>query len=212
MECLVSWGTSFYKGFVILLWCIVWGIIGGIIAVALGLGSLWVNFSQPDFWQFLLRNPEYLLTILTESLVGFLIGGIIAFIGQFASFFKVTVDGAAGEVKKLKDELGQLKDNLTRRVAEELAKNYEMTKQLEKRIQEVKNEAAEAVIKTREMLAQVPMSGGEKRNLPRNGELERLKVDLAEDIARRIVEEVNKNWRREKEAAFDSSFGDDNFE
>ena len=201
MKCLVSWGTSFYKGFVILLWCIVWGIIGGIIAAALGLGSLWVNLSQPDFWQVLLRNPQYLLTILTESLVGFLIGGIIAFIGQFASFFKVTVDGATEEVKKLKDELTQLKDNLTRRVTKELTENNEATKDLEKRIEKVRDETAEAIIKTREMLSQLQTNGGDKRNFSYNEKLEKFKTDLAKDVANRIVEEVNRNFKSEAEAA-----------
>jgi len=201
VKCLVSWGTSFYKGFVILLWCIVWGIIGGIIAAALGLGSLWVNLSQPDFWQVLLRNPQYLLTILTESLVGFLIGGIIAFIGQFASFFKVTVDGATEEVKKLKDELTQLKDNLTRRVTKELTENNEATKDLEKRIEKVRDETAEAIIKTREMLSQLQTNGGDKLNFSYNEKLEKFKTDLAKDVANRIVEEVNRNFKSEAEAA-----------
>jgi len=201
VKCLVSWGTSFYKGFVILLWCIVWGIIGGIIAAALGLGSLWVNLSQPDFWPVLLRNPQYLLTILTESLVGFLIGGIIAFIGQFASFFKVTVDGATEEVKKLKDELTQLKDNLTRRVTKELTENNEATKDLEKRIEKVRDETAEAIIKTREMLSQLQTNGGDKRNFSYNEKLAKFKTDLAKDVANRIVEEVNRNFKSEAEAA-----------
>lgn len=198
---MVSWGTSFYKGFIILLWCIVWGIIGGIIAVALGLGSLWVNFSRPDFWQFLLRNPQYIFTILTESLAGFLIGGAIAFIGQFASFFKVTVDGATGELKILKNELAELKKDVTRKMAEEPAKIDEVTKDLEKKIQGVKNETTEEINKTREMLTELHTKGEQKTNFSYNGKLEKFKIDLAKDIANRIVEEVSKNSRREGETA-----------
>ena len=125
---MVSWGTSFYKGFVIFLWCIAWAIIGGVVALALGLGSLWANLSQPNFWQALLQNPQYMLTIITESLVGFLIGGVIAFIGQFASFFKVTVDGATGEVKKLENELTVLKDDLARKIANDPIKIDEVAR------------------------------------------------------------------------------------
>lgn len=199
---MVSWGTSFYKGFVILLWCTVWGIIGGIVAVALGLGSFWVNLSQPSFWQTLLRNPQYIWIILTESLVGFLIGGIIAFIGQFASFFKVIVDGATGEVEKLKNELTELKEDVTRRIAKDPMKIDEVAKDLEKKIQEARDKTAEEINKTRETLTQLQTRGGQKRNLSYDENLEKFKVDLAN----RIVEQVNKNSGRE--TALTAHFGE----
>lgn len=204
---MVSWGTSFYKGFVILLWCIVWAIIGGVVAAILGLGSLWVNLSQPDFWQALLRNPQYILTILTESLIGFLIGGIIAFIGQFASFFKVTVDGAAGEMKKLESEMTNLKDEITREIAKKPAKIDEAVKDLEKRITQVKNETTEEIAKTRKLLTQLNAWKRDQGNLFYDEGLEKLKISLATDIAQRIVDEVNRNIKRERDLSHLSEDG-----
>lgn len=197
---MVSWGTSFYKGSVIFLWCIAWAIIGGVIALTLGLGSLWVNLSQPDFWQALLRNPQHLWTVLTESLVGFLIGGVIAFIGQFASFFKVTVDGATGEVNKLQKELTQLKDEMTEKIADEPSRIAEATRDLQKKIEELRIQTAEEISKTRTILSKLS-TRDEESTVPYNDNLEKIKTSLAKDIANRIVEEVNKNSSREREAA-----------
>lgn len=190
---MVSWGTSFYKGFVIFLWCTMWGIVGGVITIVLGVGSLWMNLSQPNFWQALLRNPQYMWTILTESLIGFLIGGFIAFVGQFASFFKVAVDGATGEVKKLKNELEELRGDMTREIAEGPVNIDEVSRDLEKKIQEVRDETTEEITKTREMLKQLSSRNEEERAMSEISDerLPKLQIDIAKEIGNRIVREVD---------------------
>jgi len=205
---MVSWGKSIYKSFVILGWCFIWGIIGLIIASAAGLTSLWSSLSKPEFWAYLLRNPQYIITVLSESFAGFLIGVVIAFIGQIASFFKVTVDGATGEMYQMKNDLTQLKQEVRRTVSEEQIGRERIAKDLERKISELRNKNSEDIAETREIIrtATLGRNAIDKSDLPisihsYDATLERLKADLIRDIADKIVEGVDRRAQRERGAS-----------
>lgn len=80
---MVSWGYAFRRGLVIWLWTIVWGIIGGVIAIAISGGSLLALISDPTGnWG----------GAVVGMFAGVFIGGLIASIGGYATLVKVILE------------------------------------------------------------------------------------------------------------------------
>ncbi|MFQ5951718.1 MAG: hypothetical protein ACE5KH_06515 [Candidatus Geothermarchaeales archaeon] len=91
---MVSWGRAFWKGFVILLWTMVWAIVGGIV-MALSMGAaIFGVLADPTY--FFLSSPGLLAG---AGLIGFIIGTIIVALGSYAAIVKVTVDTAREELR-----------------------------------------------------------------------------------------------------------------
>lgn len=83
---MVSWFTAFRKGFAILLWSIVWVIIGTIIVLIGGAGGLLFGGTS-YIGRFIPSSFNYLVSII------FLIIGLsIGLLGTYASIVKVTAD------------------------------------------------------------------------------------------------------------------------
>ncbi len=91
---MVGWGFAFGRGFVILLWSIVWAIVAGIIAILITGGT----FST------IISNPQGFASNPTAYLGGFFLGIFLAVfigvVGFYASIVKVTVDGAISQLEK----------------------------------------------------------------------------------------------------------------
>ena len=85
---MVSWSFAFRKGAVVFLWSIVWGIIGGIVAIAISGGAIFSMFSNPSFYS----NPSSIMGAVAGIFVGALLGGLIAAIGSYATIIKVTLE------------------------------------------------------------------------------------------------------------------------
>src|SRR6266568_1120672 len=80
---MVSWGVAFGKGLRIFLWSIAWGVVGGLVALAITWGIL----TNPSS---IATNPEAFILVLFLAIV---VSTLVASIGIFASIFKVTVEG-----------------------------------------------------------------------------------------------------------------------
>ena len=91
---MVGWGFAFGRGFVVLLWSIVWAIVGGIIAVMITGGTLAAVIRDPTA---VAANPA---GILGGFLLGIFLSVFIAIIGLYASIVKVAVDGALSQLEK----------------------------------------------------------------------------------------------------------------
>jgi hypothetical protein len=95
---MVGWGFAFGRGFVVLLWSIVWAIVAGIIGVLIIGGSLATIVSNPTA---LASNPTGLVTgFLAASFLGIFLIIFIAVIGLYATIVKVAVDGALSQLEK----------------------------------------------------------------------------------------------------------------
>jgi hypothetical protein len=94
---MVGWGFAFGRGFVILLWSIVWAIVAGIIAVLITGGTLASIASNPTGFA---SNPNALLGLLGTFFLGIFLGVFVAVVGLYASIVKVTVDGALSQLEK----------------------------------------------------------------------------------------------------------------
>lgn len=90
---MVGWGFAFGRGFVILLWSIVWAIVGGIIAVVLSGGTLAAMASNPTA---IASNP---LAVIGTFFLGFFLAALIAIVGLYASIVKVAVDSAMKQME-----------------------------------------------------------------------------------------------------------------
>ncbi len=91
---MVGWGFAFGRGFVVLLWSIVWAIVGGIIAVVITGGTLAAVIRDPTT---VAANPT---SILGGFFLGIFLSVFIAIIGLYASIVKVAVDGALSQLEK----------------------------------------------------------------------------------------------------------------
>ncbi len=91
---MVGWGFAFGRGFVVLLWSIVWAIVAGIIAVLITGISLTGLISNPTG---ILSNP---VALVGTFFLGIFLSVFIAVIGLYASIVKVTVDGALSQMGK----------------------------------------------------------------------------------------------------------------
>ena len=94
---MVGWGFAFGRGFVILLWSIVWAIVAGIIAVLVTGGTLASIASNPTGFE---SNPTAFLGLLGTFFLGIFLGVFVAVVGLYASIVKVTVDGALSQLEK----------------------------------------------------------------------------------------------------------------
>ena len=91
---MVGWGFAFGRGFVILLWSIVWAIVAGIIAILVTGGTLTSIVSNPTSFA---SNPT---AYLGTFFLGIFLSVFIAVIGLYASIVKVTVDGAISQLER----------------------------------------------------------------------------------------------------------------
>ena len=91
---MVGWGFAFGRGFVVLLWSIVWAIVGGIIAVVITGGTLAAVIRDPAG---VAANPN---GVLGGFFLGIFLSVFIAIIGLYASIVKVAVDGALSQLEK----------------------------------------------------------------------------------------------------------------
>lgn len=95
---MVGWGFAFGRGFVVLLWSIVWAIIAGIIGVLVIGGSLTRLASDPTA---IASNPTGLIAgFLAASFLGIFLIIFISVIGLYATIVKVAVDGALSQLEK----------------------------------------------------------------------------------------------------------------
>lgn len=81
---MVSWGYAFRRGFIIWLWTILWGIVGGIVAIVISGGALYAYISNPTAG---LAAGAFL-----GVMAGVIIGVLIALIGGYAAVVKVILD------------------------------------------------------------------------------------------------------------------------
>ena len=95
---MVGWGFAFGRGFVVLLWSIVWAIVAGIVGVLIIGGSLASLTSNPTA---IASNPTGFITgFLAASFLGIFLIIFIAVIGLYATIVKVAVDGALSQLEK----------------------------------------------------------------------------------------------------------------
>ncbi len=95
---MVGWGFAFGRGFVVLLWSIVWAIVAGIIGVLVIGGSLSSLVSNPTA---VTSNPTGFITgFLAASFLGIFLIIFISVIGLYATIVKVAVDGALSQLEK----------------------------------------------------------------------------------------------------------------
>lgn len=81
---MVSWGYAFKRGAVIWLWTILWGIIGGIVALVISGGSLFAYLSDP--------SAGLAAGAVLGVFAGVLIRALIALIGGYAAIVKIVLD------------------------------------------------------------------------------------------------------------------------
>jgi hypothetical protein len=95
---MVGWGFAFGRGFVVLLWSIVWATVAGIVGVLIIGGSLASVISNPTA---VASNPAGFITgFLAVSFLGIFLIVFITVIGLYASIVKVAVDGALSQLEK----------------------------------------------------------------------------------------------------------------
>lgn len=95
---MVGWGFAFGRGFVVLLWSIVWAIVAGIIGVLVIGGSLSSIASNPTA---IASNPTGFITgFLAASFLGIFLIIFISVLGLYATIVKVAVDGALSQLEK----------------------------------------------------------------------------------------------------------------
>jgi hypothetical protein len=95
---MVGWGFAFGRGFVVLLWSIVWAIVAGIIGVIIIGGSLSSLISNPTT---VASNPTGFVTgFLAASFLGIFLIIFISVLGLYATIVKVAVDGALSQLEK----------------------------------------------------------------------------------------------------------------
>jgi hypothetical protein len=99
---MVSWGESFKAAVKIALVSVLWYVVGIIVAIVImttaGAFEILSSLSQPGVFS----NPSELLglvaRLVTSSLLGFIIGGMIATLGILATFLKYSAELVGDEV------------------------------------------------------------------------------------------------------------------
>jgi len=82
---MVSWMYAFKRGFIIFLWSIVWGIVGGVIIMVFGRSAIFAIIANPT-------NTSAWAGGLALFVIGALIGGLISAIGNYATIVKITLE------------------------------------------------------------------------------------------------------------------------
>src|SRR2546428_9861970 len=96
---MVGWGFAFGRGFVVLLWSIVWAIVAGIVGVLVIGGSLFSLVSNPTA---VTSHPTGFITgFLAASFFGIFLIIFISVIGLYATIVKVAVDWAVLALGKI---------------------------------------------------------------------------------------------------------------
>lgn len=95
---MVGWGFAFGRGFIVLLWSIVWAIVAGIIGVLVIGGSLTRLTSNPTA---IASDPTGFITgVMAASFLGIFLIIFISVLGLYATIVKVAVDGALSQLEK----------------------------------------------------------------------------------------------------------------
>src|SRR5437870_13331343 len=95
---MVGWGFAFGRGFVVLLWSIVWAVVAGIVGVLVIGGSLSSLVSNPTA---VTSKPTGFITgFLAAPFLGIFLIIFIADIGLYAPIVKVVVDGGRLPLEK----------------------------------------------------------------------------------------------------------------
>lgn len=81
---MVSWGYAFKRGLVIWLWTIVWGIVGGVIALAISGGSLLALITNP--------TGSVAAGAIAGMFAGVFVGVLISSIGNYATMVKIILE------------------------------------------------------------------------------------------------------------------------
>jgi hypothetical protein len=81
---MVSWAYAFRRGLIIWLWTIIWGIIGGVVALVISGGSLFAYLSNP--------SGGLAAGAVLGMVAGAIIGVLIALIGGYAAIVKIILD------------------------------------------------------------------------------------------------------------------------
>jgi hypothetical protein len=84
----VSWTYAFVKGATIFLWTIVWGVVGGVVALVISGGAILSMISNPGIF----TSPSGIMGAFAGVFVGVLVGSLIAVIGNYATIVKVTLE------------------------------------------------------------------------------------------------------------------------
>jgi len=84
----VSWTYAFKKGAMIFLWTIVWGVVGGVVALVISGGAILSMISNPSNF----TNASSAMGAFLGVFVGVLLGALIAAIGNYATIVKVTLE------------------------------------------------------------------------------------------------------------------------
>ena len=90
---MVGWGFAFGRGLAVLLWSILWAIVGGIIAVVISGGTLIALASNPAA---AIANP---LALIGSFSLGIFLAVFVSVIGLYASIVKVAVDGTLKQME-----------------------------------------------------------------------------------------------------------------
>lgn len=80
---MVSWTYAFKRGLVIWLWTILWGIVGGIIALGISGGSLIAYVSNPS---------GVGVGAFFGVIAGIIVGALISSIGSYATLVKIILE------------------------------------------------------------------------------------------------------------------------
>ncbi len=101
---MVGWGFAFKRGFILWLWCILWGIVGVVVFLIISIGSI-----SPLVALILNPTPETLTPealastvpqLIIGTVAGILAGSFIAVIGAFASIVKVVGDAVEERIRR----------------------------------------------------------------------------------------------------------------
>lgn len=104
MRNMITWSKAFYKGFIILLWSILWGIVGFLLfslIISSILTGVIVSFEDPTQ---IINNPQILQQIVAQYAWPIMLAFIVVFaiisVAVYATLVKVIGNTVLDEVKK----------------------------------------------------------------------------------------------------------------
>ncbi|MCX8188265.1 MAG: hypothetical protein N3F64_00970 [Nitrososphaeria archaeon] len=102
---MISWSKAFYKGFIILLWSILWAIVGFLLfsfAISSILASFITVVEDPTQ---IINNPQILQEIVTNYMwpimLSFIVISIFVGVAVYATMIKVIGNTILEEIKKM---------------------------------------------------------------------------------------------------------------
>lgn len=91
---MVSWQYAFSKGVVMWLWSLVWGIIGGVVALIISGGSILALMPNITYNSTGYAPGAISMMALGPIMAGVFIGTLIASIGGYATVVKIVLESA----------------------------------------------------------------------------------------------------------------------